>query len=169
MDIKTKKIINVTLVILLIILILLIMWIFFNGKSFSKFKTTVKSNGVAEIAKPIFLTEGNSDIKIDGIEDTIYNFTVKNNDNENISDVNIKYYIEIINNSQADLDFELIDKNNNVVNLNNNKSGIFELIKDSKQNDNYTLKIRYTNNSSIVNDIEGNVQIKVEAIQAEVI
>lgn len=169
MNIKTKKIINITLVILLIVLILLVMWIFFSGKSFSKFKTTVKSNGVAEIAKPIFLVDGNSDIKVDGIEDTIYSFTVKNNDIEKISNVNIKYYIEIINNSEADLEFELTDKNNRVVKLDNNKSGIFELPKDIVQNDNYTLKIRYNNNPAISNDIDGNVQVKVEAVQAEVI
>ena len=78
------------------------------------------------------------------------------------------YKVEI-NNSEADLEFELTDKNNRVVKLDNNKSGIFELPKDIVQNDNYTLKIRYNNNPAISNDIDGNVQVKVEAVQAEVI
>lgn len=167
MNIKTKKIINVTLVILLIILILILCWIYFSGKSFSRYKTTVSSNSVAEIAKPVFIVDGDPNIKIDGISDTSYHFTVKNNDSANISETNIKYYIEIVNNSKAKLEFELLDSQNNIVSLNENKTKIFELNKGTIQNDNYILNVKYENDPAITEDIQGNVQIKVEAIQAE--
>lgn len=167
MDIKTKKIINVTLVILLIILILILCWIYFSGKSFSRYKTTVTSNGIAQVAKPVFIVDGDNNIKIDGIEDTTYNFSVKNYDSNNISEVKTKYYIEIINNSKASLNFELFDKENNRITLNENKTQIFELDKEIKQNDNYILKVKYKNDPAITEDIQGNVQIKVEAIQSE--
>ena len=166
MDIKTNKIINVTLVILLIILILILCWIYFSGKSFSRYKTTVTSNSIAQVAKPVFNVDGDY-IKIDGIEDTSYKFSVKNYDSSSTSEVKIKYYIEIVNNSQANLTFKLLDENNNVIKLDKNKSTIFELNKDIKQSDNYILNVKYTNDTAIVDDIQGNVQIKVEAVQSE--
>ncbi len=167
MNIKTKNIINVTLVILLIILILILCWIYFSGKSFSRYKTTVTSNSITQVAKPVFIVDGDNNIKIDGIEDTTYNFCVKNYDSNNISEVKTKYYIEIINNSKASLDFELFDKENNRITLNENKTQIFELNKEIKQNDNYILKVKYENDPAITDVIQGNVQIKVEAIQSE--
>ena len=167
MKIKTKKAINLILVIVLIIIVLLL-FILFLGKTFSKYKSSITSNGIAEIAKPIFIVEGTENIKIDGIEDTIYSFDVKNYDGLDISDVEMKYTIEIINSSKANLDFELL-KNGEELSLNNNKTEEITINGITRTTDKYELKIIYNDNPAIVEDISGNVQIKVEAIQQEVI
>lgn len=168
MKVKTKKAINIILVIALIIIVILLLLLLFGGKSFSKFRKSINSSGVAEIAKPIFIVDGTENIKIDGIEDTVYNFSVKNYDGSEISDVSLKYNIEIINDSQADLQFELT-KNGETVELTNNKTEVMYLNGISQDKDDYELRIIYNNNPAIVDDISGNVQIKVEAIQQEVI
>lgn len=168
MKVKTKKAINIILVIALIIIVILLLLLLFGGKSFSKFRKSINSSGVAEIAKPIFIVDGTENIKIDGIEDTVYNFSVKNYDGSEISDVSLRYNIEIINDSQADLQFEL-RKNGETVELTNNKTEVMYLNGISQDKDDYELRIIYNNNPAIVDDISGNVQIKVEAIQQEVI
>lgn len=168
MKVKTKKAINIILVIALIFIVILLLLLLFGGKSFSKFRKSINSSGVAEIAKPIFIVDGTENIKIDGIEDTVYNFSVKNYDGSEISDVSLKYNIEIINDSQADLQFEL-SKNGETVELTNNKTEVMYLNGISQDKDDYELRIIYNNNPAIVDDISGNVQIKVEAIQQEVI
>lgn len=168
MKVKTKKAINIILVIALIIIVILLLLLLFGGKSFSKFRKSISSSGVAEIAKPIFIVDGTENIKIDGIEDTVYNFSVKNYDGSEISDVSLKYNIEIVNDSQADLQFELT-RNGETVELTNNKTEVMYLNGISQEKDNYELRIIYNNNPAIVDDISGNVQIKVEAIQNEVI
>lgn len=166
MDIKKKKVIKAVLIIILIIIILLLWLLCFGGKSFSKYKKDINSSSLTEVAKPIFSVDGASDIKIDGIEDTVYYFTIKNNDKSGVSEVDLNYYIQIENNSKADLDFVLMKDGKNVP-LNNNKTNLISLKSSNKQDDEYQLRIKYNNNPAIVSDINGNVQIKVEAVQAE--
>lgn len=165
---KTKKTIRLILIIALIILIILLLLLFFGGRSFSKYRKSVESNGVADVAKPIFIVDGTEDIKIDGIEDTVYNFSVKNYSGLEISDVDMEYNIEIINNSKANLDFKLT-KDGEEVTLTNNKSESISLKGITRHTDEYQLKIIYNNNPAIIEDLTGNVQIKVEAIQTEVV
>lgn len=167
MKVKTKKAINIILVIALIIIVILLL-ILFCGKTFSKFKKSINSNGIAEIAKPIFIVDGTENIKIDGIEDTIYNFNIKNYDGFEISDVEMNYTIEIVNDSEANLEFELT-KNGEMQTLTNNKTEEMTINGITRTTDSYELKIKYNDNPAIVEDITGNVQIKVEAIQQEVI
>lgn len=167
MKVKTKKAINIILVIALIIIVILLL-ILFCGKTFSKFKKSINSNGIAEIAKPIFIVDGTENIKIDGIEDTIYNFNIKNYDGFEISDVEMNYTIEIVNDSEADLEFELT-KNGEMQTLTNNKTEEMTINGITRTTDSYELKIKYNDNPAIVEDISGNVQIKVEAIQQEVV
>ena len=144
---------------------MLLLWLgFMRSKGFSIYRKAINSSGVSEVSKPVFVVEGNSNIKIDGIEDTTYKFSVKNYDNTGISNTNLKYFIQIVNNSQADLDF-ILTNNGKQVNLNNNKTGLISLSSLKKQSDEYELQIKYNNNPAVESNIEGNVQIKVEAIQ----
>lgn len=166
MEIKKKKIIKIVLIVVLIIIMLLLWFGFMRGKGFGKYNSKVNSNSVSQVAKPVFIVSGDSNIKIDGIEDTIYKFDVKNYDNNGKSDVDLNYTIQIINNSQADLDFVLTNNGNNV-NLTNNKTDLISLSSANTQKDEYELQIKYNNNPAITSDIDGNVQIKVEAVQAE--
>ena len=166
MNIKKKKIMRF-IILCILILIMILLWLeIMKGNSFAKNRIQINSNGIAEIAKPIFVVDGNSNIKIDGNQDTVYKFSVKNFDDINISQTDLNYYIEIVNNSIADLNF-ILTNNGNIVNLNNNKTELIPLTSSNKQTDEYELKIKYNNNSAIESDIDGNIQIKVEAIQAD--
>lgn len=167
MDVNKKKILKIVLIVILIIIILLLGLLFFKGKSFSKYKKDINTNGTTEIARPIFEVDGSQNILIDGIEDTVYDFSVKNYNNSGVSEVALNYYIQLENNSDADLTFQLT-KNGKLVNLIDNKTSLISLSALDKKSDDYQLTIKYTNNTAITNDIVGNVQVKVEAVQAEV-
>ena len=117
MKLKNKKAIHLFLVILLILLILFFM--LFLGKAFSKYKKGVNSNAIAEVATPIFVVDGTENIKIDGIEDTLYKFSVKNYKGTDISEVDMNYNVQIVNNSDANLEFELIKNGEKIVLTNN--------------------------------------------------
>lgn len=167
MEIKKKKVIKIALAIVLLIIILLLWWLFLGGSNvFSKYKRNISSNSITEVAKPVFVVDGVDDIKIDGIKGTTYNFSVKNFDEKEISEVDLDYEISIENNSKADFDF-ILTKDGQTVPLSNNKTNILTLSNVGKQSDNYTLSIKYNNNSAITEDITGDIQIKVEAVQAE--
>ncbi len=172
MKIKDKKVINIALIILLVILVILLLLVFFKGTSFSKFKRSITSNSVSEVAKPVFVVDGDENIKVDGIEDTIYHFTVKNYNTTEVSDVDLKYTIEIVNSSDANLEYELTNNDNERITLTNNKTGVIKLNRSSgtgRSSEEYNLKIKYHNNPAITSDIQGNIQVKVEAVQSEVV
>ncbi len=166
MDITKKKIIKAILIIVLIIIILLLNWLFLGGRSFSKYKKKLDSNSLTEIAEPVFTVDGASNILIDGIDDTVYEFSVRNYDNFSTSEVDLDYTIQIVNNSGANLEF-ILTKDGKTVSLNNNKTNSISLSGLKKQTDNYKLQIKYHNNPAIAYDITGNVQIKIEAVQAK--
>ena len=168
MKVKTKKAINIVLIVLIIILVLFFLFMLLWGKSFSKFRTNVNSSAESSIAKPILVVDGDKNIKIDGIEDTVYEFSVKNYKGLEISDVDMEYSIQIGNDSEADLQFELV-KDGKSITLKNNKTETMKLNGITRDSDNYELTIKYKNNPAILEDIEGNVQIKVEAFQSEVV
>ena len=132
MDITKKKILKIILIVILIIIILLLSWLFLGGRTFSKYKKDINASSSTEIAKPILNVEGANDIKIDGIEDTVYNFSVKNYNGSNVSEVDMNYYISIVNNSKADLEFTLL-KNGEPINLNNNKTDLISSSSLNKQ------------------------------------
>ena len=166
MKIRNKKILNVILIILLILILFLLGIL--GGKTYSKYKRTVESNGIAEIAKPVFIVDNDNEIKIDGNEDTTYTFSVKNFDSVNISDVEMKYTVEILNNSKANLEFEL-KRNGEIQKLTNNKTETLIINGITRSTDNFELKIKYNDNPAIVEDITGNIQVKIEAVQQEVV
>ena len=166
MDIKEKKVIRVVLIIILIIIFLLLWLGIGRGKDFYKYNKGLSMTGVSEIAKPVFVVDGNSNIKIDGKKDTVYKFSVKNYDNTGTSNTDLRYFIQVINDSEADLDF-ILTSNGKKVNLNNNKTGLIALSSSKKQTDEYQLKIIYNNDPATASDIDGNVQIKIEAVPDE--
>lgn len=167
MDVNKKKILKVVLLVILIIIILLLGLLFLRGKSFSKYKKNINTSGTTEIAKPVFEVSGSQNILIDGIQDTVYDFSVRNYNDSGISEVALNYYIQIENNSDADLTFQLT-KNGKLVNLTKNKTSLISLSGLERKSDDYQLTIKYTNNTAITNDIVGSVQVKVEAVQAEI-
>ena len=161
-----KKIGKTFGIIVLMIILLLFLFLFFSGKSFSKYKNDITSRSMLSLKKPIFVVNGADDIKIDGIQDATYKYSVSNYKDNEVSEADLDYYINIENNSKADLEFELT-KDNEKIELNNNQSNLISLSSFNKQEDEYLLKVKYNNNPAIEENIAGNIQIKVEAVQAQ--
>lgn len=134
------------------------------GISYAKYKQGLTGNGKVSVAKPILVLNSTDDVKINGMKDTKYRFSVKNYTQTEVNEVNLKYFIQIINHSDADLEFTLF-KNGEMVDLIENQTEGILLCNLTKQEDEYELKIKYNDDIRIKSDIYGSVQIKVEAIQ----
>ena len=126
------------------------------GKYFNKTKINVNSG----VAIPIIKLEGEQKLIINNNqENKVYNLAVKNYDeNEQITQVELEYYIEIISKKNDDINFKIY-KEEKELNINNNKTEKFLLTKENKQQDNYKIEILL--NKKISEDILQNVEIKV--------
>ena len=125
------------------------------GKYFNKTKINVNSG----VAIPIIKLEGEQKLIINNNqENKVYNLAVKNYDeNEQITQVELEYYIEIISKKNDDINFKIY-KEEKELNINNNKTEKFLLTKENKQRDNYKIEILL--NKKISEDILQNVEIK---------
>lgn len=130
------------------------------GKYFNKTKINVNSG----VAIPIIKLEGEQKLIINNNqENKVYNLAVKNYDeNEQITQVELEYYIEIISKKNDDINFKIY-KEEKELNINNNKTEKFLLTKENKQRDNYKIEILL--NKKISEDIFQNVEIKVYSEQ----
>ena len=130
------------------------------GKYFNKTKINVNSG----VAIPIIKLEGEQKLIINNNqENKVYNLAVKNYDeNEQITQVELEYYIEIISKKNDDINFKIY-KEEKELNINNNKTEKFLLTKENKQRDNYKIEILL--NEKISEDILQNVEIKVYSEQ----
>ena len=130
------------------------------GKYFNKTKINVNSS----VAIPIIKLEGEQKLIINNNqENKVYNLAVKNYDeNEQITQVELEYYIEIISKKNDDINFKIY-KEEKELNINNNKTEKFLLTKENKQQDNYKIEILL--NKKISEDILQNVEIKVYSEQ----
>ena len=130
------------------------------GKYFNKTKINVNSG----VAIPIIKLEGEQKLIINNNqENKVYNLAVKNYDeNEQITQVELEYYIEIISKRNDDINFKIY-KEEKELNINNNKTEKFLLTKENKQQDNYKIEILL--NKKISEDILQNVEIKVYSEQ----
>lgn len=130
------------------------------GKYFNKTKINVNSG----VAIPIIKLEGEQKLIINNNqENKVYNLAVKNYDeNEQITQVELEYYIEIISKKNDDINFKIY-KEKKELNINNNKTEKFLLTKENKQRDNYKIEILL--NKKISEDILQNVEIKVYSEQ----
>ena len=108
------------------------------GKYFNKTKINVNSG----VAIPIIKLEGEQKLIINNNqENKVYNLAVKNYDeNEQITQVELEYYIEIISKKNDDINFKIY-KEEKELNINNNKTEKFLLTKENKQRDNYKIEI----------------------------
>ncbi|CDE56135.1 unknown [Clostridium sp. CAG:269] len=130
------------------------------GKYFNKTKINVNSG----VAIPIIKLEGEQKLIINNNqENKVYNLAVKNYDeNEQITQVELEYYIEIISKKNDNINFKIY-KEEKELNINNNKTEKFLLTKENKQRDNYKIEILL--NKKISEDILQNVEIKVYSEQ----
>ena len=130
------------------------------GKYFNKTKINVNSG----VSIPIIKLEGEQKLIINNNqENKVYNLAVKNYDeNEQITQVELEYYIEIISKKNDDINFKIY-KEEKELNIINNKTEKFLLTKENKQQDNY--KIEIILNKKISEDILQNIEIKVYSEQ----
>lgn len=130
------------------------------GKYFNKTKINVNSG----VAIPIIKLEGEQKLIINNNQgNKVYNLAVKNYDeNEQITQVELEYYIEIISKKNDNINFKIY-KEEKELNINNNKTEKFLLTKENKQRDNYKIEILL--NKKISEDILQNVEIKVYSEQ----
>ena len=159
MEQKNKKIAISTVIFMILVL-------FIAGCSIGKSITEYVLQSKAEIATPILEVSSNPKINITAVNNIgEYKFKVTNFKEDKISDVNLRYYIELKANVDDSVKF-LLYKNDQEINLQNLCSEYITIEKGKKQEDNYTLKIIYDKDkSSNVYDILERIQVKVHSEQ----
>ena len=156
--------------IILLCSIILIGITFFSGISIGKavYNANIKNN--TEIAKPILEVEKASEITITEENKTgEYHFIVKNfNDTEEVSQVDLQYYIEILdNNLDESVQYQLFKENEEIA-LQENRTQEMTLQKDIKEEQKYTLKVEYHADKNTIGDIINEIQVKVHSEQLKI-
>lgn len=160
---KISKFITIFIIIFIIILLMLC------GMSFAKSIDNAIINANAQISEPILIIENNPQIDITAANNYgIYTFKIKNYNNENkITDINLKYYIEILSNLDESIEIELF-QDENKIDLNNNKTEYIEISKDQKEERQYKIKVTYNKNKSTgIADILEKIQVKIHTEQVK--
>lgn len=165
-----EKIKNRKKEIIIISMITIILVLFFTGYSMGKGFSRKDVNGQTEIAKPILEVENGTSLDISNTNNSgIYEFKVKNyNENGEKTQVDLEYYIEILNDIKSNgIELKLF-KNDQEIEINENKTEKFLLTKDEIKEDNYRLEITYdkTKNTNM-EDIIKQLQIKVHSEQKQ--
>ena len=122
-----------------------------------------------QIAEPILVIENNPSLDITAANNYgIYTFKIKNyNEQNKITDTDLKYYIEILSNLDESINIELYENDNKIV-LDNNRTGYMEISKDKKQEKEYKIKITYDKNKTdSISDIMEKIQVKVHTEQVK--
>lgn len=165
---REKKIYKREMTLIIIISITIIL--FFSGYSIGKEKSNIDIKMNSEIAKPIILVENSEPINITQENNKgIYNFKIKNYDeNGMINEVQMKYSIEIFPQINQIISMKLY-KNEEEIELENNKTKDIILNSKLKQEENYKLEFLYDKDKSdSIGEIIENVQIKIHSEQVEI-
>lgn len=153
----------------IILIILMSLLLLFSGYTFAKSLEEKIINSNTQIAKPILEINSKQGITITEIENTgIYEFSIKNYDqNGKITDVDLKYYIEILGNNDAGIHFNLYEGENEIQ-LENQKTDYITITKNNKEERKYKIKITYDKDKSqSISDIIQKIQVKVHTEQVK--
>ena len=94
-----------------------------------------------------------------------YTFEVRNFKEEELNEVEMEYYIEIVSHTDEAINFKLF-RGEEQISLNNNKTEKIKLTKEEKQTHSYCLEITYDKTKGeIGKDINENVEVKIHSIQ----
>lgn len=139
------------------------------GYCFAKFEVTKNLLVKTDIAVPVLEVEGTETTKVSAINNIgYYDFSIKNFNQENVSDVSQNYSIEIVANLDEAVKFELF-QDNQPVELNNNKTKDIFIEGIEEKEHKYRLKVSYDNSkNNLQKDILEDVQIKVHSEQAKI-
>lgn len=136
--------------------------------AFAKYSTQVIINASAKIAKPIIKMKGEETREITILSPkTSYSFSVKNyNEAEEINEVAMRYYIEIISEKLEILEVNLY-KGEEEIKLIDNKTEQMDLKIGEKQEDNYYLEVEMVDDieETLLENIQMNLEIKIHSIQ----
>ena len=164
---KTSKSIVLAFIIFLIILLL------FCGYSLAKTVEDIIIKNNTPVAEPILTIENTPEMEITASQNYgIYTFKIKNyNENDKITDVNLKYCIELIYEKDDALNIELY-QDENKIELKDNKTEYIEISKDKKEDREYQVKITYNkeknNETAEIADIMQKMQVKIHTEQVKV-
>ena len=123
--------------------------------------------GRMKIAEPILEIENNPIINItESQKYGEYIFKIRNyNNKEKITEMDLKYYIEISPKLDSSIDLELY-QNEDEIKLTDNKTEYIKISKDQKEEREYKIKILYDKSNKIaVEDILEKIQVKVHTEQ----
>lgn len=149
------------------IIVFIIMLLMFCGYSMAKMLEEVVIKGKAQIAEPILIVENNPAVDITETQNYgEYVFKVKNyNEQNKLSETDLKYYIEILSNADESVDIELY-QDDNKIELNDNKTEYMKISKNQKEEVEYKIKVKYDKNkSNTFEDIMGKIQVRVHTEQ----
>lgn len=156
---KNSKMILLLLLILTIILGILV------GISFSKYRSKIEGQAFAKIASPVLEVRKEQSLMLTALAPKAsYVFEVRNYKEENLNEVEMEYYIEIVSNTDKAINYELYKEDQQIA-LKDNKTEKIKLTKDEKQIHSYRLEITYDKTQGILEDINENVEIKIHSIQ----
>ena len=147
------------------IIILVNILVFSTHISYARYIQTENLSVVQNIAIPIFKIEEGKIVKMNRENDiAVYEFSIRNFNSKNISEINFLYTIEVISNFGESVKFELYDEEKQVI-LYNSKTEPILISSNERIEKNYKLKIVYDNKDKVTVNNKENIQIKVEAEQ----
>ncbi|MCI8616738.1 MAG: hypothetical protein HFJ60_00485 [Clostridia bacterium] len=165
-EIKNEKNLKLITTILIFIIVILVL---FCGYSMAKAVDQILINGKGEIAEPILIIENNPSIDITALNNYgTYTFKIKNFNQQNkVTETDLKYYIEILSNVDESIIIELYQEKDKI-NLINNKTDYIHISKEEKQEIEYKIIIRYDKEkSNNIYDIMEKIQVKVHTEQVK--
>lgn len=166
---KQEKNKSISKIVTIIIITLIVMLVLFSGYSMAKMVNEIIINGNTQIAEPILTVENNPSLDITAANNYgTYIFKIKNyNDQNKITGVDLKYYIEILSNVDEAINIELY-QGENKIELNNNKTEYIQISKNQKEDREYKIQITYDKNkSNSIEDIMEKIQVKVHTEQVK--
>lgn len=136
------------------------------GISFSKYQEKIIGKGFGNIAKPVLEVRREQSLMLTAWKPkAVYQFEVRNYQEEQLNEIEMEYYIEIISSVDESVQFALYQGEKQIP-LQFNKTDLIQLTKEKKEIHSYRLEITYDKNKSTEKeDINTNVEIKIHSIQ----
>ena len=159
-DIKVYAIVSITMICILLL---------FSGYTLAKSIEKKLINVNTQISKPILKIDNEPNLVITEAEkEGIYQFKIRNYDEEeNITDVRLHYFIEILGNIENGINITLYE-NENQLELKNQKTDYIEISKNEKEERVYKIRITYDKSElQSISDIMQKIQVKVHTEQME--
>lgn len=149
---------SIVLVILLGILV---------GVSLSKYQEKINGKAFVQIAKPLLEVRKEQSLLLTALSPKAsYVFEVRNyNDQNEINEVEMEYYIEIINKIDESIEFSLY-RGEKKIPIINNRTEKIKLENQNKVDHLYRLDIEYDKEKgNTKKDINQNVEVKIHSVQ----